>query len=207
LGGRLFGGRYRLILLRRWADVGRWRLLRHGRWRRRNRRAVRLNRRAVRLIRPGRWLSGRWPALPERLAIRARRRRGTHPVRWRIPRWQGHRCAELEDQSGPVIRIAESDGPTITDEDGGHPDAVDIHSAFAPVDGQPALPVVMQHQVSGRAGNVGAVEPDIRPAVMADGHVSTRGKGVPLRSEPDNQGGSKRLRRHGHHLPHPSSWA
>jgi hypothetical protein len=204
LGGRLFGGLYRLIRLRRWADAGRWRLLRHGgRWRR-------WNRRSVRPIRPGWWLSGRWPGLPERFAIRAGgRRRGPHPRRRRIPRWQGHRCAELEDQSGPVVRIAESDGPTITDEDGGHPDAVDIHPAFAPVDGQPAPAVVMQHQVSRRAGNVSAVEPDIRPAVMADGHVSAREKGVPLRSEPDNQGGSKRLRRHGCHLPylpHPSSW-
>lgn len=125
-------------------------------------------------------------------------RRGPHRRR-RGSRWRGRgRGAELEHQPGPVLRIAKSDRPTVVDEDRRHPHAVDVDPAFAAIDGNPLRAVVMQHDVGGGGGRARAAEADIRPAVVADGDISARGEGVPAGSEPDDQRGSKRLRRHGH---------
>lgn len=92
----------------------------------------------------------------------------------------------MEHQSGPMLRIAKSDGPTVMDEDRGHPHAVDVNPPFAPIDGDPLPAVVMQHRMGGRSGGAHPVEADIRSAIAADGHVPANGKDVPLTSEPDN---------------------
>jgi len=149
----------------------------------------------------------RTPRRRRRRTPRRRRRRRRHNPRrrWRR-RWRRWRGAQLEDQPGSVLRIAEPDRPAVMDEHRGHPHAVDVDAAFAPVDGNPLPAVVMQHHMGGRRGCTRAVHADIRSTVQANGHVSAGGKGVPIGSEPDNQGGSECFRRHSHHLPRPSSW-
>jgi hypothetical protein len=103
-----------------------------------------------------------------------------------------------------VLWIAEGDCPAVVDEDGGHSHAVDVDPAFGTIDGDPLPAVVVHHHMGGR---VHAVDPDVGAAVAPDGHVPADGKGVSVVSEPDDQGGSERSRRHSHHLPRPSSWA
>jgi hypothetical protein len=44
-----------------------------------------------------------------------------------------------------VLRIAERNRPTVMDEDRGHPHAVDVDPALAPVDGHPPPAIMMQH--------------------------------------------------------------
>jgi hypothetical protein len=107
------------------------------------------------------------------------------------------RGTDLKDQPGAVLRMANRDGLAVMDEDRGHPCAVDVDPVSAAVDGHPLPAVVMEHYGGRRGEFVRAVDADICPSVMADDHVSARRKGVPLRPEPDNQGGSERFRRHG----------
>ncbi len=187
---------------RRWW-LGRNGLVKRMNWRRWGRR-LRLHRRRTRERRSVLLIESRWWL---------RRRPPTRSVGWAMcNRWgwwrvlhpRGRRDAELEHQSGPVLRIAEGDRPTVMDEDRGHPHAVDVNPAFAPVDGDPLPAVVVQHCMGGRSGGTHSVEADICSAVAADGHVPANGKGVPARSRPDNHWGSKRLRRHSHHLPRQS---
>jgi hypothetical protein len=91
----------------------------------------------------------------------------------------------LEDEPRPVLGIAESDRPAVVDEDRRHPHAVDVDPAFCAVDRDPLAGAVMQHDL-GRRG--GAVEADVGGVVVTDDHVAVRGKGVPTRTEPDDQG-------------------
>ena len=137
-----------------------------GWWRRWSRRSVVVNR-------------------PRRLPHRWRRRRGS--------RWRGRWGAELEDQPGPMLRIAKSDRSTVVDEDRRHPHPVDVDPAFAPIDGDPLAAVVMQHHLGGCA-----VDADVRATVASNGHISAGGKGVFTVTEPDDQGRIERFRRHGH---------
>jgi hypothetical protein len=46
-----------------------------------------------------------------------------------------------------VLWIAEGDRPPVMDENRGHPHAVDVHAAFAAVDGYPLPAVVMNHHM------------------------------------------------------------
>jgi hypothetical protein len=182
--------------------VVRQRRCRPGRWRR--------NRRPCWLIRPWwEWGDG-WPSRWAGSAMEGGRlRRGPHrgrrwrcrphPRAWHTSRWRRSdrwrwwrwwRCAELKYQPGAVLRVAEHDRPAVMDENRGHSHAVDVDAAFAAIDRYPLPAVVMQHH-----GGC-AVDADVRPAVGADGHVPADGKGVSVGSEPDNQGGSERFRRH-----------
>jgi hypothetical protein len=95
----------------------------------------------------------------------------------------------LEDQPRPVLGIAESDRPAVVDEDRRHPHPVDVDPAFGAVDRDPLAAAVMQHDL-GPYGR--AVEADVGCVVVTDDDVAARGKGVPMRTEPDDQEGTGR---------------
>jgi hypothetical protein len=60
---------------------------------------------------------------------------------------RGRQGAELENQAGTVLRIAQSDRSTVVDENRRHPYTVDVDPAFAPIDRNPLTAVVMQHHL------------------------------------------------------------
>lgn len=121
-------------------------------------------------------------------------RRGRYS--WARPGWRVRRGTDLKEQPGSVLRMADHDGLAVMDEHRGHPRAIDVDPVATAVDGYPLPAVVMEHHGRRRGEFVRAVDPDVCSSIMADDHISTRREGVPLRPEPDNQGGSERLRRH-----------
>ena len=144
-------------------------------------------------------------------------RMGRHRHRrwwWRVgTHWRRHsrgwgrseRGGELEDQSRPVLGVAESDRPSVMDEDRRHSHPVDVDTGFAAIDSEPLIAVEVQHHQGRRARPADTVEPDVRGRVEADGDVTARGKGVPTRAQPDDQGGPERCRQRSHPLSRPIS--
>jgi hypothetical protein len=62
----------------------------------------------------------------------------------------------LEDQSRPVLRVAESDRPPVMDEDRRHSHPVDVDPGFAAIDSEPLIAVEVQHHQGWRARSADA---------------------------------------------------
>jgi hypothetical protein len=186
---------------RRWWWQRRWRPRRRARrrwwwrWRCPGRRARR---------RP-RVLKKRWRGWKRRPVVlngpRRRRSCGPHRGRCRCWRWRG---GELKDQPWPALRIAKGDRSTVVDEDCRHPHTVDIDPGNAAIDGDPLAAVVMENHEGRIRGWTDAVEADVGAAVEPDGHIASGWKGVSTRTQPDDQLGTERRRRHGRPLSRPS---